>query len=228
MNLKRLLFVLSFTITALLAVVLALSPHAAQAGGIVHAPCNEARLRAALAGGGSVGFFCFGPTTISISSPLIITQSTDVEGGGEITLDGGSTTRLFYVTAGVTLTLRNLTLTNGYSGASDGGAISNDGTLYLENSRIEGSSTDINHSGGAIFSSGPLFITNSTFSANYGGSADSSQYSDLTEVNRSNVARLHVIWKYQTGDSGKYLFNPLITHGVMYVLARQNSIGAWG
>ncbi len=62
--------------------------------------------------------------------------------------------------------------------------------------------------------------------AEYGGSPDSAQYSGLAQVNRENVSRLHVIWRYSTGDSGKYLFNPLIAHGVMYVLAKHNSIVA--
>lgn len=62
--------------------------------------------------------------------------------------------------------------------------------------------------------------------SDYGGSADSSQFSDLTEVNRANVSKLHIVWTYQTGDPGKYLFNPLIAHGVMYVLAKKNSIVA--
>ena len=38
--------------------------------------------------------------------------------------------------------------------------------------------------------------------------------------------KLHVIWRYRTGDSGKYLFNPIVVHGVMYVLAKRNSIVA--
>ncbi len=62
--------------------------------------------------------------------------------------------------------------------------------------------------------------------AQYGGSADSSQYSDLKQVNRENVRKLHAIWSYPTGDGSKYLFNPIVVHGVMYVLAKRNSIVA--
>jgi quinoprotein glucose dehydrogenase len=40
------------------------------------------------------------------------------------------------------------------------------------------------------------------------------------------VSKLRVAWKYPTGDSGKYNFNPLVVDGVMYVLARGNSIVA--
>jgi len=60
----------------------------------------------------------------------------------------------------------------------------------------------------------------------YGGSADGSQYSALRQINRDNVAQLQRAWSYSTGDERKYLFNPLVVDGVMYVLAKQNSIVA--
>jgi quinoprotein glucose dehydrogenase len=62
--------------------------------------------------------------------------------------------------------------------------------------------------------------------SDYGGAADSAQYSALSQINRSNVAKLEVAWKYPTGDSNKYAFNPLVAHGTMYVLAKNNSIVA--
>jgi quinoprotein glucose dehydrogenase len=48
----------------------------------------------------------------------------------------------------------------------------------------------------------------------YGGGADSAQYTPLTIVNRSNVASLDVAWTYPTG--GNSVFNPLVIDGVMY------------
>ena len=60
----------------------------------------------------------------------------------------------------------------------------------------------------------------------YGGGADSSQYSALTQINRGNVSRLQVAWTYPTGDGNTYLFNPVVVDGVMYVLAKNNSIVA--
>ena len=60
----------------------------------------------------------------------------------------------------------------------------------------------------------------------YGGAADGAQYSALRQINRSNVKRLQVAWTYRTGDDRKYSFNPLIVDGVMYVLAKNNSIVA--
>ena len=38
--------------------------------------------------------------------------------------------------------------------------------------------------------------------------------------------RLEVAWIYPTGDSRRYLFNPIVVDGLMYVLARNNSIVA--
>ena len=60
----------------------------------------------------------------------------------------------------------------------------------------------------------------------YGGTADASQFSTLRQINRTNVSRLKVAWTYPTGDSNKYSFNPLIVDGVMFVLAKANSIVA--
>jgi glucose dehydrogenase len=60
----------------------------------------------------------------------------------------------------------------------------------------------------------------------YGGGPDSSQYSPLKQINRSNVSKLQVAWSYPTGDSQKYSFNPIMVDGVLYVLAKKNSIVA--
>src|SRR6266571_1204024 len=60
----------------------------------------------------------------------------------------------------------------------------------------------------------------------YGGAADSAQYSALAQINRSNVSQLEVAWTYPTGDNNKYFFNPIVVDGVMFVLARNNSIVA--
>jgi quinoprotein glucose dehydrogenase len=60
----------------------------------------------------------------------------------------------------------------------------------------------------------------------YLGGADSSQYSSLTQINKSNVKQLTVAWSYATGDSVPYLFNPLVVDGVMYVQAKNNALVA--
>jgi len=60
----------------------------------------------------------------------------------------------------------------------------------------------------------------------YGGSADSAQYSGLRQVNRSNVNQLQVAWSYPTGDGRKYFFNPIVIDELMYVMGKNNSIVA--
>jgi glucose dehydrogenase len=57
------------------------------------------------------------------------------------------------------------------------------------------------------------------------GGADSSQYSSLRQINKSNVKQLQVAWTYPTGE-GSYLFNPIVIDNVMYVQAKNNSLVA--
>jgi len=59
----------------------------------------------------------------------------------------------------------------------------------------------------------------------YGGGAHSSQYSALTQINKTNVARLTVAWTFPAGDRG-ITFNPVVVDSVMYVVARDNAIVA--
>src|SRR6185295_1014393 len=58
----------------------------------------------------------------------------------------------------------------------------------------------------------------------YLGGVDSSQYSSLDQVNKSNVGELTVAWTYPTGEN--YSFNPLVVGNTMYVLAKGRSIVA--
>ena len=67
---------------------------------------------------------------------------------------------------------------------------------------------------------------NYTTWSNYGGAVDSAQYSALDQINRTNVRNLKIAWRYSTGDSNRYFFNPLQAHGLLYVLAKNNSIVA--
>jgi len=62
--------------------------------------------------------------------------------------------------------------------------------------------------------------------SDYAGAADSAQYSALDQVKRANVSKLEVAWTYPIGDGRKYSFNPVVVDGVMYVLAKNNSIVA--
>ena len=79
----------------------------------------------------------------------------------------------------------------------------------------------------ALLRSQPRGVTR-TFKtwSQYLGGADSSRYSALDQINRSNVARLEVAWTYSTADARSYRFNPIVVDGTMYVLANNNSIVA--
>src|ERR1700720_676494 len=78
-----------------------------------------------------------------------------------------------------------------------------------------------------IFASGlPASAQNHKTWRDYGGASDAAQYSGLDQINRSNVSQLEVAWTYPTGDNNKYFFNPIVVDGVMFVLARNNSIVA--
>src|SRR5271163_1262572 len=59
----------------------------------------------------------------------------------------------------------------------------------------------------------------------YLGGADSSQYSSLKQINKSNVTKLEVAWTYPTGP-GTFVFDPVVVDGVMYVLKQGNTIAA--
>jgi quinoprotein glucose dehydrogenase len=58
----------------------------------------------------------------------------------------------------------------------------------------------------------------------YLGGADYSQYSSLTQIDKSNVGQLEVAWTYATTEN--YSFNPLVVGNTMYVLAKGRSIVA--
>ena len=72
----------------------------------------------------------------------------------------------------------------------------------------------------------PVAAQNHKTWSDYGGAPDAAQYSALAQINRSNVSQLEVAWTYSTGDDHRYFFNPVVVDGVMYVLAKNNSIVA--
>ena len=90
--------------------------------------------------------------------------------------------------------------------------------------QTKGGSSGENTSRGAG-SASTVARTHSTW-RDYGGAADSAQYSALTQINRSTVSKLRVVWSYPTGDGRKYLFNPIVVDRTMYVLAHNHSIVA--
>lgn len=60
----------------------------------------------------------------------------------------------------------------------------------------------------------------------YGGRPDQSKYVVMADITKANVSQLQVAWTYPTGDERSYQFNPIVANGVMYVLAKTNSLVA--
>ena len=136
------------------------------------ASCTEAAFDIALAtvqsgGGGTISFHCGGQHIIIFSSSRAVSSQVAIDGGGQITLSGGNATRLFTVSTGARLELRNITLSNGYAATGDGGAIRSNGALHLVNATFrDNRTTEEGGSGGAIVSTGPVTAINSRFENN--------------------------------------------------------------
>jgi quinoprotein glucose dehydrogenase len=63
--------------------------------------------------------------------------------------------------------------------------------------------------------------------SDYGGSADSMQYSALKQINKTNVGQLELTWFYPVPDrKGNFGFNPVVVDGVMYVFGPNSAIVA--
>ena len=50
----------------------------------------------------------------------------------------------------------------------------------------------------------------------YGGAPANTHYSDLAQINRSNVKDLSVAWSFDTGEQGGLQTSPIIVEGVLY------------
>lgn len=145
------------------------APPSARAGGTV-LTCTEAGLDAALASGGTVTFNCGGtnsPATITLTNQKTISVSTTINGGSVITLSGGSSTSLFSVTTGITLSLNAITVTQGkITGPGNGGCLFVNGTLIVNDTTITTCVIDAipTNGGGGIYvnSAGRAMLTNVT------------------------------------------------------------------
>jgi quinoprotein glucose dehydrogenase len=52
----------------------------------------------------------------------------------------------------------------------------------------------------------------------YGGTADQSRYSSLTQIDRSTVGRLRVAWTYDTAETGGLQTQPIVADGMLFGL----------
>src|SRR5262249_6380097 len=138
----------------------------ADASGIVENCGDDRALASVLIGGGDVSFNCGdvgASVTISLRDTIAIGDDTRIDGGGKITLSGHDTIRLFTVSPGASLQLRNIELEAGFS-AGDGGAVYNAGFLALDGATIRDSNAKSR--GGAIATIGDADITDATLRDN--------------------------------------------------------------
>jgi len=125
--------------------------------------------------------------TIPLTSELDITTNLTITGlgAGVLTISGQNHSRVFNIAAGATVTISQLTVSDGL--ASDGGGILNAGTLTLQNCTIRNNkSTSVSGPGGGIESSGPLTLFNCLVTSNtaaYSGGGIDVNTSALTMTN---------------------------------------------
>lgn len=120
--------------------------------------------------------------TLCISGNLTLTgddPSTTI-------IDGGLLDRIFFVSAGATAAINNVTIQHGTfdPGSFDGGGggINNQGALTVTNDLFTANNANIG--GGGIFNSGTLIVEGCTFTGN-NGSGLTANYATLTSINHS-------------------------------------------
>ena len=151
----------------------------------------RAKLAALQSSGGGTLTFNIGTATIVLTQgPLpAITTTATIDGGGNITLNASSASSILSVAAGASLTLKNLSLTNAFNSAGDGGAVRNSGSLVVESCTFTNNRAGSGFRGGAIWSSGTLTITNSEFgnnSADDGGALYPTFETAVTQITGCN------------------------------------------
>ncbi|BBO68920.1 hypothetical protein DSCA_28500 [Desulfosarcina alkanivorans] len=106
--------------------------------------------------------------TITLTSgPLAVGRDVEINGSQTdgIVIDGGGADRVIEIYAGATVTLSDLTVTNG-AVADSGGGLSNSGDLTLVRVTVSGNASTLGNRGGGIHNHGTLTMKNSTVSGN--------------------------------------------------------------
>ena len=158
--------------------------------------CTEAALRDAVDAlgsgpGGSITFDCGGEHTITLAAELVVTSDLVVDGGGEITLSGGESTRIFSLDHHVNFVVQNIAITDARADEFGAGIYHPwYGTLKVIDAHFENNATtavDADVGGGAFYAGGceDVVVSGSTFIANSGsnGGAIDVNGSNMTIVN---------------------------------------------
>jgi CSLREA domain-containing protein len=158
-----------------------------------------------------IQFSLSGTITLGSSLPGILSTggALTIDGAGRnIIVSGAGSYRHFFINTGAKLTLKNLDLKNGYSGAI-GGGIYNKGNLAVENSTIK--SNHAENDGGGIYSEGTLTLdnvsvsNNTTYVSNGGGLYIESGEAHIIDCNfQGNTATYSGGAIYNDGDLDVY------------------------
>jgi hypothetical protein len=138
---------------------------------------GPARWRDCLASTNDCDTITFAVTgTITLTSgELVVSHSITISGPGaaDLAVNGNATSRVFHISAGETVSISGLTVTNGFvaSGGQGGGVWNDHATLTLSNCTVTTNSSSGGHGGGIIndafdHGSATLEIDNCTISNN--------------------------------------------------------------
>lgn len=127
-------------------------------------------LRQAIAAAAAGDTIVFAPGlagTVYLNSTLVVNKPLQLIGGPGIALDGRDSVRVLSLTGGVAVTLNGLVVQHG--AATDGGGISSDGTLTLNDCVVRANHASA-RGGGVFIASGSYTINASDISNNSAGS----------------------------------------------------------
>jgi hypothetical protein len=131
------------------------------------ASCTEAVFNSALSTAKEILFDCGPlPITITLSSAKSIGTNLTINGGNKVTLGSNGAVNHFNVQAGATLTLTQITLSNGRNTAGCGGAIRVNANAYLTLNETRFISNTSNSQGGAVCNWGSANISATLFMSN--------------------------------------------------------------
>lgn len=161
--------VLSAWLLALALMLMPGVPATVSSASTVVTQCDDAGFNAALASaqaGDTISFNCGGPATIPVLSTKRLATNLTIDGsnnGSPVIFSGADARRVFSVTVGSAVTLRNLTVRDGKATGEQGGGINNAGFLTLDGTQVLNNSAA---SGGGVYSNGALTVTGSRFAEN--------------------------------------------------------------
>jgi len=147
---------------------------------VVPCPGTEQEIVDVIAEGGGV-FGCMVPPTVTTTTEIVIESDAILGSLEDLTIEGDGNHRVFRVLQGVTVELLGLTISEG-GGVDYGGAIYNEGTLTLTDTKLSGNRANIG--GGAIYTEGTqtLYTYSGVFEENQSGTNGGAIYVNSGDV----------------------------------------------